>query len=208
MPIVHRLAARNAINNSSHAQRLINLYHGLLTSVFGDENWKQLLWNEKLTREEKEFALASEYEAKLKLYMPYSGYCPVREGSERVIKYFVFFASRHPDALLLMNDIMIKAYFQQVHQNDHAGTLFAESDWREMRDTLALAQNIVDVVTHHQGETRANIWLILAQQHFMSYLSSEYKEQVNVLVAKGKIHSPTPRKSQKRLNDSCQLFLR
>lgn len=65
--------------------------------------------------EKREIQLMQAYQAELTKYQKYTGFCPVRERIDQRIKYFMVFASRHHDAMLLLNDIMLNAYFGGMH---------------------------------------------------------------------------------------------
>ncbi|MDQ2886852.1 MAG: three-Cys-motif partner protein TcmP [Chloroflexota bacterium] len=206
MPIVHRLAARHVDEDRRQNDQTIKSYHERLTKVFGGEYWKEIMWQRVGSPEEHEHQLIGAYQAKLAHYLPYTGSCPVREGTNRRIKYFIVFASRHPDSMLLLNDIMAKAYFDRMHQASYAGTLFANTDWRETRSTNDLQSSIINMVAEHSGETRKSIWLRIVQAYFMRYLHSEYLAMAQRLIDEKKLISPTPRPT-KRLNDDCVLYL-
>ncbi len=204
MPVMHRLAARHTVKQGQRAE-LINSYHEILTKVFGGDYWKDIIFQPNMNREQREIQLMEAYRSKLSPYMPFTGSCPVRERTESRIKYFIVFASRHPDAMLLLNDIMAKAYFAGMHRADFASGLWENTDWREMRSIEGLEPVIMDTVAEHPGETRKSIWSRIVQKHFMRYLKSEYLNEVQKLVDEKKLLSPTPRKTRK-LNDNCQLY--
>src|SRR6266487_4805516 len=205
MPIVHRLAARHVDEDRRQNDQKIKSYHNRLTKVFGGEYWKEIMWQKAGSAEERERQLIGAYQAKLAQYLPYTGSCPVREGTNRRIKYFIVFASRHPDAMLLLNDIMTTAYFNRMHQASYAGTLFEDTDWRETRSTNGLQNIIINTVAEHPGETRKANWFRIVQNYFMLYLHTEYLNVTQRLIDEKKLVSPTPR-TTKRLNDDCVLY--
>lgn len=169
--------------------------------------------NAPLSAEQREWQLIDAYCNQLKQYLPYTGYCPVREAQDTRIKYFIVFASRHPHTIVLMNDIMAKAYHGHMHRQSSRGTLFEALDWREMRTTNSfgnLESAITEAVAEKQGQTRKELWtevvIKLVPQHFMEYTEVDYRQRVQEMVEAGKLVCPTPRKT-KRLNDDCRLFL-
>ena len=109
MPVVHRLASRHAVKQGRQDEQIIRNYHHILSKVFGGDYWKDIMWQENARSEDREFQLMEAYRAKLAQYLPIAGSCPVRERTDRRIKYFIVFASRQSDALVLLNDIMVKA---------------------------------------------------------------------------------------------------
>lgn len=208
MPIVHRLAARNAVQEGREHAALIQQYHAKMTETFGGEYWKPIMLNpdDQLSPEAREFQLINAYERKLGQYLPFVGSCPVRASKHERIKYFIVFASRHPDAMLLMNDSMAQAYFGRMHDVAVAGTLFEKTNWQDERLVTGLRDAILLQVSRNPGLSRKALWAKVVQDNFMRYLEKEYRQTVQQLVDEGALMSPTPRKT-KRLNDDCQLFL-
>jgi len=205
MPTTHRLAARHATAKGYSSRHEIAKRHERLSRVFGGDYWKDILWSTALRAEEKETALMEQYRHLISTYLPYTGSCPVRRSKEARIKYFITFASRHPHAMVLMNDAMCKAYFGEMHRAEYEGTLFADTDWKTTRGTVQLDSPVLEAVRQNPGKTRGDIWLVFIQQHFMQFTASEYKVSVQRLVEAEKIFSPTQRETS-RLNDACELY--
>jgi three-Cys-motif partner protein len=204
MPGMHRLATPKAVKAGRQNEEMIKGFHQQLTNVFGGDYWKDILWNDS-DAEAKEHALIEAYLKRLASYLPYTRSCPVREKTSRRIKYFVVFASHHRDTLVLLNDIMIRAYFAEMHRADFVTGLWEDTDWRAMRSIDDLEDVIIDTVVKHPGEKRKFLWFRIVDRHFMRYLESEYINTVQHLVENNKLKCPTSRKT-KRLNDECQLF--
>ncbi len=205
MPVMHRLAGYHAVKGGHQENPVIKTYHHTLTRIFGGAYWQDIMF-QNIGAEEREVQLIEAYRTKLAHYLPYTGYCPVRERTDKRIKYFIVFASRHPDAMMLLNDIMANAYFSRMHDASFSGTLFEDIDWQEMRSIEGLDKIILATVAEHPGETRESIWFKIVQRHFMRYLKTEYRAIVQRLVDENKLTSPTSRKT-KRLNDDCILHL-
>lgn len=206
MPIVHRLAARNAVLEGREYDTLIQQYHMTLTETFGGEYWKPIMFDDQLLPEAREFRLINAYEKKLGQYLPFVGSCPVRASEHERIKYFIVFASRHPDAMILMNDSMAQAYSKRMHEVAVAGTFFEKTDWQNERSVTGLREAILSLLASNPGLSRKDLWLKIVQDNFMRYLEKEYRQTVQQLIDEGSLMSPTPRKT-KRLNDECQLFV-
>lgn len=203
MPVTHRLAAANQVARGSATDPRITSYHQRMTDVFGGDYWKDIYFSE-LGAEEKEVALIKQYQSKIAQDLPFTGSCPVRESSTSRIKYFIVFASRHPDAMLLMNDEMCKAYFGQMHQAAYAGTLFGHTNWQDFRTLSHLEQVIQVEIAASPGQKRQELWLSIVQKHFMQFTKSEFIQAINELSKKGQIrveYTPT-----KRLNDDCRIY--
>ena len=209
MPALHRLAACNAVADGRSNSPEIREFHRILDEVFGGDYWKDYMFNAKLSREHKEQSVVGEYMARLKQILPYVGSCPVREKNGGIVKYFITFASRHPDALLLMNDTMCAAYNEYIHEatvKDLPLLEAAISDWKASRniEKCKLREFIRSAVQTRDGLTRQELWKSIVEGSFMSFIKSEYLSIIQELSDAGEIHSPTVRPT-KRLNDNCAL---
>src|SRR5438876_4686251 len=145
MPAMHRLATPKAVKAGRQEERMIKDFHQILTNVLGGDYWKDVLWQE-IDAEERERQLIQAYQDKLAQYLRFTRSCPVRERTDRRIKYFIVFASQHVDALILLNDIMTGAYFSGMHKADFAGGLWENTDRREMRSIERLDQVVSALV--------------------------------------------------------------
>ncbi len=209
MPVVHRLATSNAVKRGQ-TNKKNERYHQTLSSVFGGDYWKDILYQDNIEAEEKELQLIEAYLAKLKQYLPYVGFCPVRKKSDGRIKYFIVFLSRHPGTMILMNDIMYKAYFSNMHKADSKGTLFEVLDWEDMplpeeSNLKILGVIIEDLISRHPGETRDSIWLTLVQENFMRYNQKLYRDMLKKLSQEKKINYIVD-PATKRHNGESKLF--
>ena len=202
MPGMHRLAARHLPEDGSEDQAIKD-NRQKLTGVFGGGYWRDILWQDD-NAEKREIQLIEAYQAQLAKYLRFTRSCPVRDGTGKRIKYFIVFASHHRDALVLLNDIMVKAYFAGMHEADLGGGLWGNSDWREMRSIDELDHVIMNLVAKHSGETRKIIWSYIVEGHFMRYLKPEFNAMVKRLLEEKKLTSPTFLKTN-RLNDDSVL---
>jgi hypothetical protein len=160
-----------------------------------------------LTTEARDFKLIESYTRRLAEYLPYAGFCPVRESENDRIKYFIVFASRHPSAMLLMNDAMMNAYFKRMHETAYAETLFEGTSWSEMLSKKGLQEVVINIVQHQPGIRRAELWLEIVRAHFMCYRKTDFLAALNELVNSKPpfLTCPTPRKTM-RLNDECEFY--
>ena len=201
---IHRLAALDAIR-SGRGTPYVRALNERLTRVLGGEYWKALLTDERQTPAERVANVVKEYQKRLSEYLPYVGSCPVREGESTVIKYYMVFCSRHPDALLLMNDQMCAAYNQYMHERWKEGKLFHQTDWRSHRDGKKLAEIIMEKV--EQGTVgRKELNVRIAKEHFMRWTTSEYRDAVKRLRAEGRLDFDDVT-GTKRLNDHSLVRL-
>lgn len=205
MPAMHRLAAPKAVRAGRQDELMIKSFHQILTNVLGGEYWKDILW-QNIEAEKQEIQLIKAYQDKLAQHLRFTASCPVRERTDRRIKYFIVSASNHLDSLILLNDIMSKAYFSGMHQADFAGGLWEDSDWRDFRNINDLDDLTLKMVKSYPGETRKTIWSRIVQRHFMRYLKPEYNAAVQRLVATKKLTYVNPRGTN-RLNEDCKLYL-
>jgi len=209
MPALHRLAACNAVAKGRGDSSEIRDFHKILDEVLGGDYWKHYMFANNLSREEKELKVVGGYMAKLKTILPYVGSCPVREREGAVVKYFITFASRHPDAQLLMNDTMCVAYNEYI--NEVASKKFpllesTLSDWRSSRNSEKdkLRSLVRGTIQRRDGFTRLALWRSIVEANFMVFTKSEYLSVIQELLDAGEIHSPTIRPT-KKLNDNCVL---
>ncbi len=183
-----------------------------LTKTFGGEYWKGILWDKSLTPAQREWNLIEKYADTLRSHLPYVGFCPVREAEDTRIKYFVVFASRHQDGLLLMNDIMAKAYYSHIHRQAARGGLWENTPWATTQHLRIggstiddLTSIIEDTVKRHAGDSRRNIWLQIVMRYYMRFTESEYKNAVKALVSSNKLRCPQDPKTN-RINNDCPLY--
>jgi len=205
MPTLHRLATRKLHQNGKQTEQSKKL-NETLTKVLGGDYWKEIMWDSSLRAEEKEFKVMGKYRELLCRYLPYSGSCPAREKEEKRIKYFITFCSRHPDAMLLMNDSMCKAYFKYMHEKYFGETLFKDADWKGIRGLSTIKKIILQELKAGQKPTRIELWCKIVQDHFMRFHSTEYKEAIKKLIDDKNLRFKNP-KNTRRLNDDCILFL-
>lgn len=208
MPVLHRLASRKAVEAGRENEDTIKRRHERVTLTLGGDYWKPIMWDTSpISTEEREKRLINAYVSKLAGYLPYADSCPVREGPNKVTKYFIVFVSRHPDAMVIMNDAMFKAYNTRMHEHTWTGTLFEKNDWSDGVSTKGLDEAIVEEVCKTPGLRREDVWTQVVKNNFMKFWSSDYKKAVNKLVECGVLYTTTPRKT-KLLNDDCVLFKR
>jgi three-Cys-motif partner protein len=210
IPVLHRLAARKKVQEGKRGERHLVLRHERLSKFFGGDYWKEILWTDHENSDECNELLVKEYCRRLNLYLPFSGYCPVHEAQSARMKYYVVFVSRHPDAMVLMNDAMAKAYHEYLHKHYfNENSLWGEEPWYTMRSANGFEDDLEAIVTEAvqrwPGLTREELWTKIITEHFMQYTSSEYKRLAEDLVNSGELYCPTPRKT-KKLNDSCRLY--
>jgi three-Cys-motif partner protein len=205
VPTMHRLAARKAVAEGKDESPLIKSFHRRLSAVLGGDYWTRHLWDDSREPEDRAAGVMEEYRKKLgALGLPFTGSCPVREKDGSGIKYFITFCSRHPDAMVLMNDFMCSAYQQRMHEAATEGTLFDGTDWKKTRSTRVLDDAVVELVSESPGLSRKDLWIQLIQRHFMRYMASEFRASVGRLVKVGTLRFEDV-KGTGQLNDQARL---
>jgi spore photoproduct lyase len=182
MPTLHRLSTPKAFREKKSSSRIEKL-NQRLTDILGGEYWKTIMWS-NLPTEEKEKRIVNEYVKLLKQYLPFAGYCPVRERLGRRTKYYIIFASRHPDALILMNDIMYKAYFETMYQIQYKDTLFERTvTWRDFAEKEKNIEDlIITEINMKPGITRKELWQEIVSGNFMKWHSSFFNNKIKSLI--------------------------
>ena len=210
MPIIHRLASKNTLPVSHTEDARIQSFHDKLTRTLGGEYWKEAIWNESEAAKERENRLISLYREKLSStgYLTWTGACPIRQRIESQTKYFMVFASPHPDAVILLNDEMCKSFNAYMHSQWVTDTFFADSSWSDWRQPATLQGIVLNYVRAYKGETRKELWQEIVKDHFMLFTSSEYRQAVKSMCDSGRLDCVTPiakggARPTKRLNDNC-----
>jgi three-Cys-motif partner protein len=159
VPIMHRLATRKAVAEGRADTPQNQKFHDRLTRVLGGDYWKEILWDDLKSPEAKIEKVMEKYRNKILGYdFPFNGSCPVRENARTGIKYYITFCSRHQDAMLLMNDIMCKSYFNRMHEAATEGTLFENTNWKDERGTDNLSEIVLKIVGELPGRSRKGLW--------------------------------------------------
>jgi hypothetical protein len=206
VPTIHRLAAKSSVGRSGRKSNKIKAFHDTLTKVLGGDYWKEILWSETGTADERIEKVMELYRRRLQAAgLPYTGSCPVRESEGSTLKYYITICSRHTHALLLMNDIMCRAYNKQTYDAMFAGTLFEKSDWKDSRESRSIATVVEELVTEMPGKSRADIWFLIVQRHFMQFLKSEFIGAVKKLYDEKRIRFEDV-KGTGKLNESSKLY--
>ncbi len=190
MPISHRLGSRNAVLGKGPLDSRVQSYHNKLTRVYGGDYWTQdLILDHHANAKDRETALVAHYREKLAStgYLTFTGACPIRETSKSATKYFMVFASRHPDSMLLFNDEMCKSYNSYMDDQDSQDSLFSNLTWQDWRNPNELSELILSYLDYAVGCSRRDIWLRIVQKHFMHFTSSEYHKALTSLRREGRI---------------------
>lgn len=196
-PGLHRLAAHKTVQGENHLKDQIEKNHQILTRALGGDYWKDiLLTNSGKSAEEREQVIVQEFMSRLSHngYLKYTGACPIKEVPQGTRKYYMIFASRHKDAMLLFNDDMCKAYNEHMHSKQIVETpLFEHFDWTQWRSIKPLVDLVVSYTQKYNNRSRSEIWCLIVQDHFMKFTSKEYRDAVKIALQTGRIHISTQR---------------
>jgi len=212
-PILHRLAARDALAKGTANPQQIQGWHDVLTRTLGGDYWQEaLLTDNGMTPKQREQLVVEGYKKMLSKtgYLPFTGSCPVQATRDGRTKYYIIFASGHPDAMRLMNDGMCKAFNEYMNHQETEGTLFSDYAWSDWHDPTKLVDLVISYVNRYQGLSRSTLWLKIINDNFMRYTESEYKKAVKEAYEQKRILSSTligtPQRKTKSLNDDCILI--
>ena len=206
VPIIHRLSAKNT-QNPLDSKVIQN--REILTEVFGGDYWMKYLFDRTIEPNEQINLLMQEYKMHLKKYLPYVGFCPVHEkGKKSTLKYCVFFASRHPDSALLLNDSMFSAYWAHIWDCTFKSTLFEFQDKsiNLPSDYYMELKSIIIGYLSSKPYSRKELWQCIINEYFMRFHSTHFKKEIHTLVSNHKINFIDV-KGTKRLNDESILKL-
>lgn len=120
---------------------------------------------------------------------------------DEVPKYTLIFGSRHPDALMIMNNAVVKAResFESETREESAGALFELRSEEVVPDTAKLPDRILEVLK--KPTPRNELVMDVARAYFGFYKDSAIRLAVKKLVASGKLYS-----ADKTLNDTSIIM--
>ena len=210
IPTILRLSSLNAVAQKGITP-IIKGKHQVLNEALGGDYWKDFLLDTNLSTEVRIAKTIDEYCKRLNYYLPYVGSCPVHEKTEfSKIKYSIIFASRHPDAQELMNDIMYKAYNRHIWKSFSNDTLFGEIEWEDtIPDTyfINLKQDIIELLHQNGKLPRETLWFNLVRLKFMRYQKKDFNSVVNELISQGHL-AFIDVKGTNKLNELSILYLK
>ncbi len=173
-----------------------------LNNVVGGAWWQPILMS-PLTFPQKVQQLADDICARLSVRFKEVCQHPMKAmPNHSVPKYFLIFGSRHPDALLLMNDGMVES--QRVLADlakPKDPTLF------EMRPTSLVPdiETLPGIVLNHvQTPTnRGTVILNVVREHFCKFAVKEIRHSIENMLKEGKLKSET---GKTKINNDVKIF--
>jgi three-Cys-motif partner protein len=200
MPTLHRLAAFQAIKEGKQEDPQVRALNQILSNALNGNWWQEIMWAEAAPHV-KEAAVMERFAERLGDYLPYTGYCPVRESADAAVKYYITFASGHPDALEIMNDCMVHAYEKYIFAAQ-AGGQQSLWGWKTGRDLSSLETTILQTVGEYRNQTRDAIWISIIRSNFMKWLKSDYHDTLKTLSEQKRIVYPIDPKTRRRNHNS------
>ena len=203
IPTILRLSSINAYAEKGNTPE-INSKHDSLTKVLGGDYWRKYLLDQSLNTDQRIFKLLSEYQSKLSMHLPEVGYCPVYARENGTMKYCIFFASRHPDAKILMNDIMFNAYWKYIWERNYENTLFEEMNWSDNLPEVyfqSLEANIIKILSVVKI-SRRDLWKKIVDKNFMKFHHKHFIAKLKELITQEKLDFDDIRGTGKLNEDS------
>lgn len=125
----------------------------------------------------------------------------MEKARHTVPKYVLVFCSRHPDALVLMNDAMVQSRDTLAEREAQPDTLFETRPASLVPDAADLARFILAGLD--ERTTREKLVAKVVRENFCTFSSSDIKKEVSALIKSGRIASET---GKSRVNDSVLIW--
>lgn len=171
-----------------------------LDLIAGGE-WWQPIANSDRTFEQKHDDLLLEFTRRMQNHFDEVCFYKVKEkDSHKIPKYVLVFGSRHPHALLLMNEAMIRAREQQATQENTSDALFEMRSHDLVPDINELpniALNAIDGTLN-----REQVRLRVIRNHFCRYSEKQINRAIQQLHDDRRIYGL---QKSSRLNDDTVL---
>lgn len=173
-----------------------------LSAVVGGDWWQDILRSD-VPYPEKVARVTSMFCAQLRNRFQEVCTYEVREHwRHKVPKYVLVFASRHRDALELMNDAMCRARQKVVEADpEAAGSLFELRPKTLVPDSDKLPTIVVECADTRM--TRGDLLTSVIRREFCLYSSSEIRRAISDQIKRGALRSATGRS---RINDKVEVW--
>jgi len=154
-----------------------------MDEIAGGDYWKDVVVDSNLSFAEKEQKITTFYMDQMIKY--YSMVCdfPIKEKyHHKVPKYRLIYGTRHPDGILLMNDIMYKARERFLKSEFADDRLFDTRPLEEQKDPVNFTKNLYEIVRQKEPISRKDVKLIAMQDFFCRYNFGDYSEAITKLL--------------------------
>lgn len=176
-----------------------------IDEIAGGDYWRSIVSSERSFSEMEQLCV-SEYMAQMSRY--FRGVCcyPIKEKyTHRIPKYRLLFGSRHPDAMLLINDAVCNARDQFLRKERVDGWLIDQRQEDEKHDPARLREAILKVIGDSAKFKRRDLIVRCLEIVFGEYKEGEHKAAISSLLKEGILFSVS---GKMRINDNEWLSKR
>lgn len=176
--------------------------HDELNSFAGGDWWRPVVLK-KLPFAQEVSELVTGYCGRLREHFSEVCFHEIREHINHVApKYVLVFASRHPHALLLMNDEMVKSRDHLVDESrDRAGMLFEMAPLKYVPNPDELDNLVPDFLTERMS--RGDLILKIVRSRFGRFSTGQMRKSITQQIKMGRIQSIT---GKSRINDTIAIW--
>ena len=158
-----------------------------LNFAVGGNWWQKILTSTRDFRSQVE-AVTQQLTDNLREKFGEAGCLAIRaKATHKVPKYYLVFATRHPEGLELMNDAMVKTGGMSVFYRD----LFSRHDLMTQIDTAA-----------HEWIPRGDVILTMIRENFCQFARKEIRGCIEEMLGSERLESKT---GKKRINDDVAI---
>lgn len=173
-----------------------------IDDIAGGHYWRSIVSSE-MTFSEMEEACVHEYMGQMRRYFQgVFNYSIKEKYTHKIPKYRLLFGSRHPDAMLLINDAVCNARDQFLKKERVDGWLFDLRQKDEKHDPTRLREAIWTVLGGFEKLKRRDLIVRSLEYVFGEYKESEHKAAITALLKEGTIFSES---GKTRINDDVWL---
>jgi hypothetical protein len=176
-----------------------------IDEIAGGSYWRSIVSSE-ISFPEMEEACAQKYMGQMRSYFQGVINYPIKEKyTHKIPKYRLIFGSRHPDAMLLINDAVCNARDRFLKKERVDGLLFDLRQDDEKHDLTRLREAIRNVLGDCEKIRRRDLIVRSLEVVFGEYKESEHKATISALIKEEIIFSET---GKSRINNDVLLSAR
>jgi three-Cys-motif partner protein len=173
--------------------------------VAGGTHWQSILFDQHLEQSEKIDRVAAGYSSSFReKWFTHVINFPIKENyRDPQPKYHMVFASRHPDAVILMNDAMVKGRRIFLAKEFEEGQLFDNTPKKEVADPRQLEEAIQKVAIVGKCTRKDLIVRVISVKPAWAN-ESEINKAIKAAIASGKLKSTA---SGTKLDDDALIWI-
>lgn len=153
-----------------------------IDEIAGGNYWRDIVVDSNLSFPEKEQKIGELYANQINKYYPITVDYPIKAKYHQIPKYRLIYATRHPDGIFLMNDIMYDARERFLKSEFADGKLFDTRPIEEQKDMMAFTKKIYAIVSKKEPIARKFVKLIAMQDFFCRYKTGDYSKAITCLL--------------------------